>query len=230
MWNKKYVLFLSLVALVYFISCTQKKKVDFFEEGIIIYEVTYFESDDENPLISLLPNTIELKFKKNKSATKIVGWLGIFSSIYISDIENGLNYTLLKMMNKKFIYKSTIDEPIPGYKKSEKCEVNFTNKRKKILGYKCNLAMVSNSNYKTDPLPVYYSKDIDLDVYFLNNLFMKKIPGFLFEFPIEMNGVPMSLRVKEIIPCEISDSEFYVPDDFQSVSKEKMQEIIESII
>ena len=47
-------------------------------EGIIHYELTYLEREDENPLISLLPTEMEIKFKDDFLHQQVDGWMGLF--------------------------------------------------------------------------------------------------------------------------------------------------------
>ena len=223
-------IFLFLLAGIILFSCNTRKKNDVINEGIIKYEISYLEDEDSNPLVSILPTTLELKFKNNKSVTKVVGWLGLFSSIYITDADLGLNFTLLKLMNKKYSYKSLINDPIPGYDTPHNFNVEFTNERKTILGYHCKKAILTIPGNEWSPLEIYYNDKFSVNNYFLDNLYQKKIPGFLFEFPIKLNGIEMHLRIKSIVPCTIPENEFEIPEDYMDVSKETMQEIIESII
>lgn len=227
---KRYLFIILFFAAIFFSACKLKILPEYIEEGIIEYEITYFESEDENPIIGLLPNKMEIKFKENKSLLNVVGWLGIFSSVYISDTYEGYNYTMMKIMDKKYSYKGLITENIPGYKNPENYEVEFLVMRKIIKGYPCKKALITMPGHDFNPLTIHYYDQIKLSNHLLSNIYSNKIPGFLFEFPIEINGISMQLKVKKITPCEIPDSDFYIPEDYQRVSKEKMQEIIESII
>lgn len=219
-----------IIIICLFNSCIKNKTAQDFTEGIIEYDIHYYENADNNPLIELLPTTLELRVKNHLSSSKVEGWMGIFKSVYITNSKKGTNSTLLKILNKKYSYVASQNEPIPGYKNNENIKIEFLKGGKKILGFRCKKAVVTIPNHEFNPIVVYYTNEFNISNAFLSNLFFNKIPGFLFEFPLEMNGIQMQLKIKSIIPCSIDDNEFEIPDEFEKVTREKMQEIIDSLI
>jgi len=195
-----------------------------------VYDITYEESEDSNPIIGLLPTSIEVKVKNHKSASKAVGWMGVFSTIYIIDSHNNTNTTLLQFMEKKYYYQSPMSEIIPGLKTMKNAKVKFVPFEKRILGYWCKKALIIPVKSSEKPVSVYYTPNFNIESSIIGKIYPEKINGFLFEFPLEMNGIKMRMKIKQIIPCSVSDEDFIIPDEFEKVSKEKMQEIIDSFI
>ena len=231
MYKRRYCTVILVVLLIcLIISCQTNKKEREFSEGIIEYEIEYFENENDNALIGLLPTTLELKFKNHLSLSKVVGWMGIFSSVYITNSKTGTNSTLLKFMNKKYSYECPFSESIPGHEYPGNIQIEFLQEEREILGYKCKKALITIPEYDFNPLTIFYTTEFELDNPFISNLYYSKIPGFLFEFPLVMNGIQMHLRIKNIIPCSVADEEFMIPDEFEKVSRKKMQEIIDSLI
>jgi len=73
-------------------------------EGIIHYELQYLESEDENPIISLLPTEMDIEFKDNFSHQKVEGWMGIF---YMGGIFNPKTKRTVKvkLIESEFAHK-----------------------------------------------------------------------------------------------------------------------------
>ena len=85
-------------------------------------------------------------------------------------------------------------------------------------------------DHEFTPISIFYTEDLNVNSHFFKNNYLKDVPGFLFEFPMAMNGIDMHLTLKNIIECPIPDEEFKIPADYQPVTEEKMLEIINEII
>ena len=78
-------------------------------------------------------------------------------------------------MNKKYSYESLINDPIPGYDIPHDFKVEFTNEKKSILGYRCKKALLIIPDNEWSPLTIYYTDKFNVNNYFLNNLYQRKI-------------------------------------------------------
>ena len=205
---------------------TRKKKI---KEGYVDYNITYLVDARENPLVNLLPNNMTVKFKNHKSVSKIEGWMGFFSSCYISNRKKGTNLTLFKILDKKYYYQGNIDEPPYGFRDYSDIKIKFTDETKLINGYLCKKAIATFPETGYPGFDIYYTNQIDIVDPNWNNQF-KEIDGVLMEFQIEMNDIGMLLQVNEIKQKEIPDSEFDIPPDYVRVSREKMEEILGELL
>lgn len=211
-------------------SCNLEKTPDIIEEGIIIYDIEYFETEKENPLISLLPTQMTITFKDDKAVSVFEGWMGIFSSCLITDISEGENKTLIKLSNEKYYYVSDINEPLIG-EIVDSIHIEKLNEEKEIAGYMCKKSHVSfidtakNTNTSFD---IYYTNQINLKYPNINSPF-KDIDGILMEFQMEVNNVEMKLTFNNLKIEKVPDSVFNVPNDYDFVTKIEMEEILKKV-
>ena len=70
------------------------------------YDITYLEDENENPIISLMPSQLDMSFKNNSVQMEVEGWMGVFKSSFKKNEPKNEAITLLKMMNKKYCYRS----------------------------------------------------------------------------------------------------------------------------
>jgi GLPGLI family protein len=195
-------------------------------EGIIKYKITYLADENTNPVISLMPSFMNMSFKDNSVVMVVEGWMGIFKSTFIKNDKNAI--TLLKILNKKYCYKSDKSGGFIGFSNLKNLEIKYDNETKKILDFECNHAIVNVVN--TDiSFDIYYTKDIDIDNPNKFTPFID-VPGVLMDFQIEVNGIPMHLSASEIIEKDIPDDVFKVPDDYDIVTEEELKNIFSEII
>lgn len=215
----------SLIIFFVFQSCN----ITFFQKGIkegtIHYDITYFVSDNENPLIALLPTTMTIKFKNNSSCGQIEGWMGIFKSSYISNFEKKTNSSLLKVMDKKYNFEVKFGEPSFGFDDIPGLKIIPTSDVKVIAGYKCKRAKITIEGAKLDTFSIYYTKDILINNPNWNNPF-KSIDGVLMEFQASMRNIRMKCVASKVEGLKVPDSEFQVPAGYKTVNREDMEKVI----
>ena len=173
---------------------------------------------------------MKLKIKVLKSIHKIRfgKWNERFKSTFIKDHNNSEAYTLLKMLNKKYCYRSEQDCGFLGFAAFKGAEITYDDEVKEILTFSCKHAKVVVP-HKALSFDIYYTEDIKIDN---PNEFTPfgEIPGVLMEFKIEINGIPMHLIASEVIEKDISDEVFIVPDDYEDVQREKLDSIFSNLI
>jgi len=219
---QKQLLALMWFNLLFFTACETDKRP--LNQGIIQYEIKYLDSEKENPLITLLPETMSLSFKDNNTIIKIEGYLGLFSFAYITNAKKDKNSTLLKIIDKKYLYQISNGYPSYGY---DELMLDYTVKHctevKDILGYRCKKATFEFKNPKISPIDVFYTNEIAIEKPNRNNPF-KELDGVLLEFQVRLNNINMRFKAIKIWEAEISDDLFEVPDGFEKISKEMMQD------
>jgi len=216
----KYIfLFFILIA---FYSCDK-----FFvnDQGVITYELKYLEDEKDKPVISLLPTEMEFYYKDDNTCQKVEGWMSIFSIIGISDFKTGTKYALLKIMADKYMYKSSGSTAF-GYEPMEGKKIEFTDEIKEIAGYKCKKAIVK---YKGDEFDVYYTDKIKIKNPNWNNPY-KEIKGVLMEYQISMFDIKTEIKAVKIENNEVDDGVFVVPDGYNEVTKQKMEDVINNLM
>lgn len=202
---------------------------DKMDEGLIEYDIKYIEDEKDNPLISLLPTTMTVKFKDNSSIQKIEGWMGIFSMAGIHDAESGKNSALLKIMNEKYCYQSNFEGEPFGFDAMPGMKIELVEGTKEIAGQVCKRAHISFEDPEVEPFDVYYIEKVALKDPNCHNPF-REIPGVLLEYQMVFQKIRMELVATKIEKAEILDEDFAIPDGYEMVSKEKIQEVIDNLM
>jgi len=219
---------LVLVASTYFLSACHELGNKGIREGIMKYEITYLEEEGNNPLITLLPEELEMKFKDNSVLLVVKGWMGIFESTFIKQASTGKTISTLKVMNKRYYYQTDSMSSFVGSSTYKNVKVQFDDLEKQILNYKCKhaTAIVPDLDLKFD---IYYTIDIAIEKPNMNTMFYE-IPGVLMEFQIEINGIAMQLNAKELYKCDIDNNTFDIPAGFTEVERQELDTIFSSLI
>jgi len=225
----KSIIFFSIIVSTSFVSCNVSNFSGKLDEGTVEYDIVYLQDEKDNPLISLLPTTMLLKFKEDKSIQKIEGWMGIFQMAGIADRENNSRQALLKIMNEKYFYQTSMNGPDFGFDSMPKFELKPSDSTKTIAGYLCKRYDVQFADSAKPSFSIYYTDKIELKNPNCNNPF-KSVNGVLLEFQMSFQKIPMHLTAKKVTKEEINPTEFNIPEGFVKVPKEKMQETISNLM
>lgn len=220
--------FLFILIIGLFSSCKLKFDERGISEGIMQYNITYLEDEKNNPLISLLPVHLDMYFKEDNVLLTVEGWMGVFKSQFLKIADDNKAFTSLKVLNKKFYYECNEPSDFMGITDYKGLEIKFTDKTKKILDYECKHAWVNVPQTRVS-FDLYYTNEIAIEAPNLHTPF-EKVPGVLMEFRLEMNGIPMHLIASDIISKELKDDVFTIPQSYTKVQKEKVDELITSIL
>jgi len=198
-------------------------------EGIIHYELKYLQSEDENPIISLLPTEMDIEFKDGYSHQKVEGWMGIF---YMGGIFNPAikrKTALLKIMGQKYQYYEEGDKQVNfGFDPYDGMKIEKTNKTKEIAGMQCEEIQVTFSDTSKN-FNIFYTNDIEIPNPNWNNPF-HSVDGVLLEYQINMFGIKTRIIAKSVEFVEVPDENFAIPDGYKEVSKEEMEEVINNLM
>ncbi len=198
-------------------------------EGVIHYELVYLQSEDENPIISLLPTDMDIEFKDNLTHQKVEGWMGIFYMGGIYDANTNCKTALLKIMGQKYQHVEKGDKQVDfGFDPYDGMKLEETKETKEIAGMQCKKVHVSFPD-KSEDFDIFYTNDIEMKNPNWNNPF-HSIKGVLLEYQIKMFGIKTRIIAKSVEYIETPDEEFVVPDGFKEVSKEEMEEVINKLM
>ncbi|HEX8515900.1 MAG TPA: hypothetical protein VF868_06850 [Bacteroidia bacterium] len=201
-------------------SCSNSDE-KFLSEGSIEYDAAIV--DQSNPMASLAPNKMTIKFKDNKSCAEMSAGMGLFSTSFISDPETKSMIQLVKLLNKKF---SLVQNEADIKKENELYPVEITPSKetKLIAGYKCQKAHVKvNDEYATE-FDIYYTKDLNIQSPNFANPYCK-IDGVLMEYQMKKFGLEMKFTAKAVKNEDVDDSTFELPADYKAITKEEMDEL-----
>lgn len=217
-----------IIALIFtlFNSCKEVQHKDRIKEGYIEYDIEYLDDSMDSFMKGLLPKKMTIKFKNNNTINKIEGFSGIVSFTHIQNFREKRNITLVKVLNKKYMYveklndKSMFFEELPGMK----IEVQDT--ILEVCGFKSKKAKVTIPDSNAEPFYIYYTDDIIINNVNAQTPF-KSIDGVLLVFKLKLYDMPMKLTARKIQEAEISSEDFEIPKGYESINKKTMIEIIE---
>ncbi len=206
-------------------SCDESGKHEFITEGEIVYHIEYTEDGKNNSLISFLPVEMSTFFKMDASRTLIEGLFGTFKLSYILNYSEKQNYTLLQIMDKKYVYRTEIEDLAFGYN-NKKTEIIYTDLKKRIAGYPCKHATVIFHDNPIDTVQVYYTNQIGLMHANYNNPF-RAIEGVLMEFSVNLVNIKMSFKAKKVLKKKVDKEFLSVPPGFVNISEKQMKKLID---
>jgi hypothetical protein len=207
-------------------SCSLKPEKEKISEGEIEYFIEYLDNERENPFIMLLPRKMTTSFSNNSSHTKIEGFFGTFKLTYILDYANQKNYTLLQIMDKKYVYQADINNPAFGYKNMKNTHLQYDQQQKTIAGYDCKRVVASFNDEEIKDIEIYYTNEINLDKPNLNNPF-REIDGVLLEFSVKLVGINMKFKANKISPKKVNPRLFEIPNGFTRITLTEMEKIVD---
>jgi GLPGLI family protein len=225
--NSRFLVAAFLSISLFIISCSELKKSR--NQGIIEYEVIYLDSEEEYPVIGLMPEIMTVSFNSKCSKSKMVGFLGFFSTQIISDTKERVNYTLIKIQGKKYVCKETLDDGPFVNNNYENVNIEYASETKEIAGFLCKKAIVTFPNDKKNPIEVFYTDEINFSDPNKNTPFAA-IEGVLLEFQLKLYKINMKFVASEIQHVDIPKEEFEIPPDYEFVTKEKIEELINDFI
>ena len=212
---------IAFISIFSCVSCGPAKDEGFISEGAIIYDAEVVDTD--NPMASLAPSKMTIKFKNKKSAAEMSAGMGLLSTSFISNPDTKTFTQLIKLMNKKF---SVVQDAEEVKKENElyNLEIIPTKITKKIAGYNCNKVIIHYKGGDPSDYEVYYTKGLDIkNPNFANPYY--GIDGVLMEYKIKKFGLEMKFTAKSVVKQEIEDAEFELPKDYKKITEAEMTEL-----
>lgn len=194
-------------------------------EGIITYDVSYYTSEKDNPIIALLPNKVELRFKDNNICLISEGYLGFFSTKFVSKLENESSNILLKILNNKLNYQFPKDEVAFVYNQLPPVKIEYNDSTKLIAGYNCQQAQIFNKENSLENVKLYYTSEIGLKSPNRNTP-LYQIPGVLMEFETTMNQVKAKFTAQKVSLSIVDDNDFEIPEEYVLSDLETLKKYI----
>lgn len=206
---------LSIILILFLTwSCkTNSESSNKISEGIITYDVSYYSSEKDNPIIALLPNKVELRFKDNNICLISEGYLGFFSTKFISNYKSDNSNILLKVLSNKLNYEFPKDEIAFLYNQLPPTKIEYTDSTKIIAGYNCKQAIIRDQDHKATQISLYYTSEIGLENPNRNTP-LYKIPGVLMEFETTMNQVRTKFTAQSLNLDKVNDEDFNIPEEY----------------
>lgn len=216
--------FANLLGLIYLLFWAACKPTDekFISEGTIEYAASVV--DQSNPMASMAPSKMTVRFKNNMSNAEMSAGMGLFTTSFISNPETKSLIQLVKLLNKKFSLVLN-EEDLKKENELFNLEIIPSKETKIIAGYKCQKATV---HYKAGDFPdfdIYYTKDLNIkNSNFANPFYM--IDGVLMEYQMKKFELEMKFTATCVKKEDIDDSIFELPADYKQITKEEMNTML----
>lgn len=217
---------LIIVLLILLSGCEQNVKDKSFDEGKIIYKIEFPKEENNSVFVDLLPDKMELSFKKNNTKMDISDFTGFFHISYLTDYENHTNYSLLQVLHKKLINKTDSSDITFGYKKIKNNRIEYLPDTMTICDFTCHKAIAHCKDIDRD-LELWYTNDIDIKKSNMGNPF-RDLDGVLMKFQVILSGIYMEFNAEKIMKEEIPDETFDIPSGFKEVDKSEIENLIKS--
>jgi GLPGLI family protein len=183
-------------------------------EGVIEYEITYEELDDQmKPYEAMMPksSTVEIKGDMARVITPNPATGG--SNTVITNSKTQEAITLMDIMGNKVALKSDAEA-----KDEDNPEVEYEEETKEIQGYTCKKATVEADGTE---MTIYYTEELPS----INLDNTGSIKGFPMELTMENSMMTMVQKVKSMERKEVKEIKMEVPKDYKLVTKEELKEM-----
>jgi len=218
-----YVVCLILVGLA---GCN-KSPVKSIHEGEIHYKITFH---DRNAVLpdELIPSSMVVKFKDNKTLMEITSPLGNNGVFIITEPDKNQMQTFIKILGMKYYYLGTADEIPPGINPMNNMHLKTTSQESSILDLKCMKAVVSLPD-KDFTYDIWYTKEIDIKNPNSFNPF-REIDGVLINFFFMIGDTIIEFEAEGIYMHQIPDKDFEKGENFRRIGRKSMDDLIASMM
>jgi len=188
-------------------------------KGVITYKVTLTGSGVTDEVKAMMPKTMVLTIKDNKSRSEMV--MGMGKTVAISDADAKTSTVLLDMMGQKIAIQSTYEDIQKEMEESPDFTVEKSSDTKEIAGYTCKKAIVRSGD--GIEIIVYYTDELGTGATYFDDPQFKDIDGMMLEFEMPNEGMSMKFTAITVEKKNVDDSEFTIPEGYQVKTKEEMQ-------
>jgi hypothetical protein len=209
-------------------GCHKPEIKDKISQGVITFDISYTSDSGRNFPVQLLPKNMEMKFNKNYTSFTIEDRVGLFSISNITNLKKRHHVTLIKVFDKKYVFKGDTNEAPIFFRNNVPYEVKLFADTARLVGILCQKASVTDVSTRKS-FDVFYTSNIDLQNPNANTPY-QNIHGLLLQFGIQMKNLKMKLTAKKINQKEIDNDEFIIPTGYKRISKNQMEEIINTLL
>ncbi|MCD4729092.1 MAG: DUF4412 domain-containing protein [Bacteroidales bacterium] len=215
------ILFL-VICLVIYSGQAKAGGEDFY--GIIVYNISYGESEMEPQMMAMMPKTMKMKIKGEKSRTEIS--MGMGSTIVVFNGEDKTGFILMDIMGQKYAMSMTADELEEEIEDGADVDIEVTDETKEIAGYNCKKAIVKLKDKGADDgakLIVYFTDELGSGMLNYNNSMFKDIEGVMLEYSMKENDMDMTFTAISVTKKKVSDDEFVIPEGYNIMTMSEFE-------
>ena len=197
-------------------------------EGEIHYGIEYGSSLGSVPR-EMLPKTLVVYFKKNKTLFEMVSMFGNSGISNLSNPEAGIYDTYFGLFSMRYYYAAEKGELFPGFDAMDGIEVKKTSKIMDICGFRCKNAEAIIPSDRNKIISIWYTDEIDVKGSNIGTPF-NDIDGVLLDFIFYLGDTEVHFSAENIYSKEISDKTFERRANYKRVTKDELNKFINRMI
>jgi len=189
------------------------------------YQIEYLEDKAGDIPTKILPGQMDAYYTDYFVLSRIEGFLEQFTLTQIADLRREKVTTMLRFFDSKFYYEGKNGELPVAIIEPKKMDVTLTGETTLIGGLHSERVEVDTGDEKFN---IYLTKDFDVKRPNIATPY-RSIDYPLSEFRVQLSLLKMVLSCKEFETKTIDSQLFEVPPEYRLVSKEDMENIINSL-
>jgi hypothetical protein len=189
------------------------------------YQIEYLEDKAGDIPTKILPGQMDAYYTDYFVLSRIEGFLEQFTLTQIADLRREKVTTMLRFFDSKFYYEGKNGELPVAIIEPKKMNVTLTGETTLIGGLHSERVEVDTGDEKFN---IYLTKDFDVKRPNIATPY-RSIDYPLSEFRVQLSLLKMVLSCKEFETKSIDSQLFEVPPEYRLVSKEDMENIINSL-
>ncbi len=207
-------------------SCNQgSKDLESIEVDYIKYNVFYMENMAGDIPTSILPNEMHAYFTKNHVLTEIKGMFGQFRLVQIANLKKNTVISMLNFLGNKIYFIGEKGEIPIGIHPLDDPKIDFTEDTLTISGLKSYRVAVQLPDQSYD---IYYTDEIDIKNPNITTPYAF-IDNVLSDFRVQLSYLKMRIILEEYKKETVNPSLFEIPEDYEQVTRETMNSIINNL-
>ncbi len=207
-------------------SCKRtERKAETIAADYIEYNVIYLENMAGDIPTAMLPDVMKTYYSKRHVMTSIKGFFGQFSLVQVADLRHDKVTTMLNFFGNKVCYTGEKGEIPAGIVSLEDPQIRMTNDTIAVCGMVAKRAEIINGEQMYD---IYYIEEIGIKSPNITTPY-HFIDYVLSDFRVQLSVLKMQLIMSHHEKITVQSSVFDIPEDYQPVSRETMESIINSL-
>lgn len=178
--------------------------------------------------MDLMPNSMVVKFKENKTLMEITAPIGNNGIYNLNDPEENTVATYVRFLNIKYYFKGEAGLSPPGVDPMKDLKLEKTGDIEIISGLNCRHVLAKLPGYDNN-FDVWYTDEIDIDDP-NNSTPFKDIDGVLLKFFYKMGDMIIEFEATNVYEREVPDKDFQQSDKFLRISREDMDRFISKMM
>ena len=217
------ILLTGFFSILFLANCHRSTELPLaVEADFIKYDVHYMEDKAGDIPTKILPSSMEAFYTKHFVLTRIEGFFGQFSLIQIANLKNREVTTLLNFFGNKVYYIGARRELPAGIKAIPDMHLKYTDDTINIAGLTSYRIEVASED------DIFCTKEIKVKRPNITTPY-STVNYALSDFRIQLSYLKMHLVCVDYEKRMIESEAFTIPESYKRVSRNAMEEIINSL-